>query len=58
LDFIDVQGAQAVVAVVGDLDGGRHLVLYDPPHALIRILDLGWYATPNLHVRVLLTHSG
>jgi anti-anti-sigma regulatory factor len=55
LEFIDVQGAEAVVAAAGDLDDGRHLVLHDPPHALTRILSLCRHTTPNLRVRLSVT---
>ncbi|MFI1787529.1 STAS domain-containing protein [Streptomyces olivaceoviridis] len=51
LTFVDVAGAGALADAARDLGGRRRLVLYRPPDALPRILDLLWPGLPGIEVR-------
>lgn len=42
VEFIDVRGVHALIAVADELAPSRHLVLHDVPAVLRRILDLAW----------------
>ncbi|WP_434100631.1 STAS domain-containing protein [Streptomyces olivaceoviridis] len=51
LTFVDVAGAGALADAARSLGGRRRLVLYWPPDALPRILDLLWPGLPGIEVR-------
>ncbi|MET7472932.1 STAS domain-containing protein [Streptomyces sp. NPDC005648] len=50
VSFVDVAGADALVAAARSLDEGRRIVLQQPPPTLRRLLDLFWPGVPTIEM--------
>ncbi|WP_207400770.1 STAS domain-containing protein [Actinomadura roseirufa] len=51
LSFVDAGGTAVLAAVAQRLDGGRRVVLHEPPRVLDRILRTLWPQVPGIEVR-------